>query len=377
MTTTWKVLIVDDNEFDLKTYQRYLADNCTIHTAQNYDEIIKLLSENDYDCIVLDYNLGEYDGLELVQIIRNNYHIDPPIILLTGQGNEEIAASAFSMGISDYIMKTRVNANSLYRAIRNAIIQFELEKEIQNKNIMLKQMNTDLQSANQNIQQMHHVLSHELKTPLTALIEFVKLLLSGDFGAISETQLEILKMCDDSCTLMHQYINDLTDLSMVESSKLVLNKQETDIALLVSETLQLVKKAANNRHIELVAEVTNQLQPIKLDRNRILQSLINLINNAIKFSPENSRIIVGAQLVGKECHLSVTDSGLGIPKDQIDKIFDPYYQVTTDGTRKSGAQGLGLGLRICYGILEAHGGKITVTSEINRGSTFKMQIPIT
>ncbi|MCW5588613.1 MAG: hybrid sensor histidine kinase/response regulator [Legionellales bacterium] len=372
-----KILIVDDNEVDRLIYKEHIHNfphqkNYEITTADTAEMALNLLATAQFDCVLIDYHLPDYTGLEFIDMIKQNFNAYPPIIMLTGQGNEDVASQALKLGVSDYIIKSRLTQEALHRAITNSVIKRYLEDQLREKNASLSLANTSLQKMNDDLHKLHHVLSHELKTPLTALYEFINILLDGIMGELSKEQKEILKNVLECCDQLKMYINDLTDLMLLESDKMILEKADFLIEELINHSIKLTHTNAESRHIQMSTEFNKSIHTIHADEKRILQVIINILNNAIKFSPENSTIhIKVSSTTDNYVTIAISDAGCGIPKEHLSKIFNAYYQVENEAKRK----GLGLGLNICKLIIDKHQGRLEVESEINQGTTFKIILP--
>jgi len=226
--------------------------------------------------------------------------------------------------------------------------------------------------ASQRKSEFVSVVSHDLRTPLTSIKAALSLLLSGRVCEIERDGVELATIAHDGCNFLLNLINDLLNLESIESGSVTLEKSEVPVSNLIDEAFQYVRSAAVLDDITLVAEVESIT--VLADKDRLLQVLMNLISNAIKFSPAHSRIIVSAQSNNGVTTFKVADQGRGIPLEFRQSIFQKFKQVeATDRQKKGGA---GLGLAICKALVEAHGGAIGVESELHKGSTFWFSIPL-
>jgi PAS domain S-box-containing protein len=250
------------------------------------------------------------------------------------------------------------------------------EEKVRRIQAELEQTNKDLLRRSQEIQNFYHTLSHELKTPLTSAREFVSLVMDGIAGPLNQTQSEYLGIAKQSCDQLRVCINDLLDTTRLETGKLALDLKSASLDSLVQRVVTALRRVAAEKEISLMAEIQRHLPRVALDENRITQVIINLLNNAIKYTPNGGRITirVGEALDQPELiQISISDTGRGIPKEELDHIFDRLYQVKTgDATTE---QGIGLGLYLCRELVQLHGGNIWVESEPGKGSTFSFVIP--
>ena len=228
--------------------------------------------------------------------------------------------------------------------------------------------------AERSLADFNAMVAHDLRSPLANVTSIVESVHDGLFGPVPELQKKWLAKVRLSCKGLIEHISDFLDLAKIDAGKLQLTKGRVDIGALLHDRLQEYGFAAENKRIVLSAEIDLRLNLVYLDRQRIDQVLINLLGNACKFTEAGGEIQVGACLRdGAEVVVWVKDSGVGIAQEDIDDIFEIYRQAQSNhGTSRSGT---GLGLAICKKIVEAHGGRIWVESELGKGSTFYFALP--
>jgi signal transduction histidine kinase len=216
-------------------------------------------------------------------------------------------------------------------------------------------------------------MSHELRTPLNAIIGFSEVLAERMFGEINDKQAEYLSDILESGQHLLSLINDILDLSKIEAGRMEL--EPTDFALpgAIENALTLVKERAHRRGIALVRTVDERLGMIHADERKVKQVLLNLLSNALKFTPEGGQIDVRARVHDGETEISVTDTGVGIAPDDQEAVFEEFRQV---GTASKKVEGTGLGLAISRKFIELHGGRIWVESQLGKGSTFAFTLPL-
>ena len=218
-------------------------------------------------------------------------------------------------------------------------------------------------------------MSHELRTPLNAIIGFSEVLQEHMFGEMNEKQEEYINDIHGSGKHLLSLINDILDLSKVEAGRMELDLEIFNVAAAVDNALTLIKERAGRHNIELQAAVAPEVADIKGDERKFKQILLNLLSNAVKFTPEGGHITVAARPHDSMVEISVTDTGIGIAPADCEAVFEEFRQVGTDYTKK--AEGTGLGLALTRKFVELHGGKIWVTSEVGKGSTFTFTLPVT
>jgi two-component system sensor histidine kinase GlrK len=212
--------------------------------------------------------------------------------------------------------------------------------------------------------------SHELRTPMTSLKEAVALMMDKVAGDLTEKQRELMGIIDEDCDRLLKLINDLLDLSKLESGLLPLNIQDSRIEDVVEKTLSAIRPIAESRGVYIGADLGNNIPAIPMDGFRIQQVLTNLLSNAIKFTDNGGRISIILNKEGNDIVVKVSDTGEGIPHDALGSIFDKFHQL---GDKKAGT---GLGLPIAKHIIESHGGRIWAESELGRGSIFSFTLPL-
>lgn len=223
---------------------------------------------------------------------------------------------------------------------------------------------------------LSHV-SHELRSPLTAIHQFVTILLDGLAGDLNPEQREYMEIAIKNVNQLQTMISDMLEITRAETGKLIVEPQCISIAKVVTETFNTLQKSAAARGIVLSTDITSDIPLIYADPSRVQQILINLLDNGLKFTPENGIITVRAQIYDQDPNIlcvSVADTGCGISAEDTERIFDRLYQKesTISGSRK----GLGLGLYICKELASRHGGRIWVESQLGHGSTFFFTLPI-
>jgi len=216
-------------------------------------------------------------------------------------------------------------------------------------------------------------VSHELRTPLTSMLGSVKLLKHGVIGTPSSDQTGLLDIIDRNSSHLHALINGLLDLSRLDTADDHVKFESVNFSTLLRETLDGIAQLLTEKEIQLNLAIDFD-GTVSLDATKIQQVFINLVGNAIKFTPQGGQIRVEAYEWEDRLQVRVLDTGCGIPSDQLYKVFDSFYQVDGDDTRKHG--GAGLGLAISKKIIEMHGGRIKVTSRVGKGSTFDFFIPL-
>jgi len=256
----------------------------------------------------------------------------------------------------------------------------DLQKAYDELDQRVRERTAELTSANERLQELDRLksqflatMSHELRTPLNSIIGFTGILLQGFAGPINEEQKKQLEMAYNSAKHLLSLINDLLDLSRIEAGKLDFEHEPFDFSEVVTEVIENLKPAAEQKGLNLVADLHDSSIPMKGDRKRCFQILLNLVNNGVKFT-EKGEVRITSGIEGKALRVSVSDTGIGIRPENIRLLFEAFRQV--DGSAKRVYEGTGLGLYLCRTLLTLMGGGITVQSEFGKGSVFTFTMPI-
>ncbi|MBW2701716.1 MAG: PocR ligand-binding domain-containing protein [Deltaproteobacteria bacterium] len=264
--------------------------------------------------------------------------------------------------------------------------------ELQNKNSKLRESFDRLKELDRLKSSFLATVSHELRTPLTSVIGYSEMLIEGLAGEMNEEQHEYVKTIMEKGENLLALISGILDFSKVESGNLRLNKKPTYLTEIFKDALSTVIPLVHKQGLSLEQQLPDQLPQLNLDGDKIRQSLVNLLSNAVKFNREGGkvglmvdnceRVLSSADdlpaalaPVGEAClRIRISDTGIGIPPEKLDRVFDSFYQVDGSSTREYG--GTGLGLAISRSFIEAHGGTLEVESEMGKGSVFTIILPL-
>jgi two-component system, OmpR family, sensor kinase len=237
----------------------------------------------------------------------------------------------------------------------------------------LAKKNAELERLNKQKNQFLGMASHDLRAPLSAILAYSELLEEEASSTLSEDHVHFLTTIKSSAAYMLGLVNELLDVSVIEAGKPRLDPKPVDLTLLVRHLLRLHTMVAEHRQVQLRLSVDPNLPQPVIDATKIEQVLHNLVVNALKFAPAGSTIDIGIAAGADQVVLSVRDEGHGIAASQLSRLFHPFE---TDGARRAGEKGAGLGLAIARRIIEAHHGTIWVESEVGRGATFYVALPL-
>ncbi|MCJ7570431.1 MAG: MEDS domain-containing protein [Candidatus Thermoplasmatota archaeon] len=216
--------------------------------------------------------------------------------------------------------------------------------------------------------------SHEIKTPLASIKGYTQMLIKEKFGTINEQQKEVLEILKRNTDHLDNLVNNYLSLVQLQAGTIKFIVEKIPITSLIKNTMDTMHPLADSKKIRMNVQMADGLPSLSIDVDRIKQVLINIIGNAIKFSPEGASININVKKKNEYILFEIQDFGLGIPKNEHEKIFDMFFQ--SESIRNKNIKGTGLGLPISKAIVEAHGGRIWVDSKINKGSKFSFTLPI-
>jgi signal transduction histidine kinase len=364
------VLLVEDNAGDA----RLLREMFRTEKPGSFElthflcmsEAMIHLGKGGIDVVLLDMGLPDAHGLDT---LRQAHAVAPgvPLIVLTGLDDEALATEAMKEGAQDYLIKGQIENRALPRALRHAIERHRMQTE------------TDLIRTQQlqfKDEFLSHV-SHELRSPLTAIYGFVTILLDRLAGDLNLDQSEYLEIILRNIKQLQSMINDLLEVTGMQTGKLQIEVQRTSVSDAVEYAVDTLLASASAKGVALSSDVERVLPSVCADPTRLRQILIILVDNAIKFTPASGVVKVQARKLEKDPNfltLEVSDSGCGISPDMTERIFERLVQVTDPAL--AGRKGLGLGLYICKELVTRLGGRIWATSVPGRGSIFCFTLPV-
>lgn len=254
-----------------------------------------------------------------------------------------------------------------------------LNSELANTQRELVKKTAELERTNEFKNQMLGMAAHDLRNPLTVILNFSEFLMEDyEEGELDEEQYELVKEIKNSSEYMLQIVEELLDISAIESGSISLEKEEVDLNELVEHAVTLNRPTADKKGIRLKVKPCEESCVVEIDPHKFQQVLNNLISNAIKYSHPDTTTTVGIRREPPESAerpltLYVSDEGQGIPGEDRDKLFRPFAKIGVEAT--GGERSIGLGLAISKRIVEAHGGTIDVKTEVGKGSTFSVNLP--
>lgn len=357
--TKRKIVIVDDEKIITDTLKMLLSLEFSdeIHTFNSPVEALEFIQHNGADVVLSDFLMPQMNGIEFLTQVKK---IVPYtcMIMLTGYADKENAIKAINeIGIHRYIEKPWSNTD-LIIAVRNGFERTELINKL-----------TLEQEMNKLRDDFIATLTHDLRTPLLAAIQTLKFFLDGTLGSLNEKQEKFLDTMLHSNKDMLGLVNALLEVYKYESGQLVLCKDKFLLNDLISSTVEELMPLAKNKKISI--EYKNEKTEVYADKQELRRVISNLLGNAINHTGEGGGITIESKKIDENIFVSVKDTGVGIPQEDIPNMFLRFSQ----GTKNKRSTGTGLGLYLSRQIIEAHNGKISLKSELNKGSTFTFELP--
>lgn len=402
-----RILIVDDEESVAITMQAILEmDGHEVATARSIAGAAALLAKSEYDLVLSDLRLDDGDGIQIVAEARRRWP-ETVCIILTGYASLDSAVKALREGAYDYLVKPcdveelrltvsrGLERRGLGRQLRERVRELEaanstigtlnsdLQRRVDEATAELRAQYERLQELDRLKTQFMSVASHELKTPVTAMSGFLQVALRRikkrrdaghptpeEWAAEQATISEQLVIVQRQTTKLARLIDELLDVSRIQSGRVEFHIGEMDLRQLVDEVVERMQTTTTS-HV-IAVEGSGPVE-IVADRDHLEQVLNNLIANAVKYSPDGGQITVRVREDGDEAALAVTDSGIGIPPEELEAVFGLFYRSPDRRARDVG--GMGLGLYISKEIVDRHGGRIWAESAPGQGTTFEVRLP--
>jgi signal transduction histidine kinase len=373
-----KILVVDDEPVVRHVCQLSLAsDEYEIFVAENGMRAMeKLRSEAEITIVLTDLKMPGMTGMELLQAIKRDFvHVE--VIMMTGFATIENAVEAMKLGAYDFLLKP-LKAEQIRLVVDKCREKITLNRE----NRALKIANEKLRELQVVKDKFIAITSHELRTPVSHLRGYLSILNEDYFHTLSaEEKSECMRVINTAVLDLEQIVTDMSDLLALEQDALVLKRESTDLNDLLAQIAHEFKRAVQERRQSLGWHPCPQMHSAYVDRLKIKVMVSELMQNAIKFTPDGGRIDLSLHQEGEFGVISVRDTGVGIAPEDLGRIFEKFYEVQSSdhhSSSKTGFMGggLGLGLSLARAIAEAHDGGIKVSSTPQQGSLFQVYLPL-
>lgn len=278
------------------------------------------------------------------------------------------------------LIATQINLLDVYK--KTAVEQskhleslyLNLEKKVEERTKELRQANIALEKANRLKSEFLATMSHELRTPLNAIIGFAEVLRDEVIGPLNGDQKGCLDDIHSSGQHLLSMINNILDFTKIEAGKFELKYEEFSLETVIAEVLHAISEFSDKKGISIHTHIHANIPHLVADKIKFKQIMFNLLSNAVKFTAKNGAITINVKLVEQYVQIGVSDTGIGIKSEDIDKLFKPFFQLDSSYSRRY--EGTGLGLVLTKHLVELHGGKIWVESDYGKGSTFTFTLPV-
>src|ERR1700733_4902562 len=364
-----EVLLIEDNPGDADLVRLRLVESdsgVNKSCCARLGDGLAAIAKAPPSVVLLDLNLPDSHGADTFRRVLEKAP-GVPVVILSGQDDEALAIKALHQGVQDYLVKGDITSAHLERVMRYAIERQALLRSLE----MSRHQQIEFKN-----QFLSHV-SHELRTPLTCIHQFVTILLDGLAGEINADQRYHLGTVLNSVHQLRAMIRDLLEATRAESGKIRIEPRCITVSDLIQQAISMMAATAKEKQVGLEVGLDSRIPFVYADPDRVLQVLINLIDNGIKFTPHGGAVLIRACMVEADpgmVYVSVADTGQGIGSEAKALIFERLYQ--DPNSIDNNRAGLGLGLFIAKEVVELHGGRIWVASEVGNGSTFSFTLPL-
>ncbi len=364
-----KILLVDDRPENLYSLESMLAeDDRIILKANSGEEALKIAFSEDLSLIMLDVQMPDMDGFEVAHMLKSTKRTKKtPIIFVTAISKEKkYMLQGLSEGAIDYLFKP-LDIDITKAKVDTLLKFYTQQKELEQKNIELAKLNDEKNY-------FLGVASHDLRNPLGNILTLASFIEQESNNNLSPEHKNYLEVIINSGRHMLDLLNNLLDVSKIESGSMELQLQQGLITDIIQQSISENKLAADKKEISLEYSIADKLPKSSFDAMQIQQVLSNLISNAIKYSHKGTHVEINADLQHDSIVVTVKDQGQGIPIAEQANLFLPFSKTSVKST--NGEKSTGLGLTIAKKVIEAHGGSIWMTSTVGQGSSFCFSLPL-
>ena len=352
------ILVVDDERVVLNSCRAILSEHgYEIETAQSGEEGLRLLEDRSFDVALIDLKMPGMPGTEFLGKIKE---ISPETIniIITGFATVETAVEAMKKGAFDYVCKP--------------FTPEELEIVVE-KGLETRMLRHAADEAEKEKERFVLTIYHQLKSPVGIIQGYLKNLLEGE-PADEPERIAVLHRCLKRADALRQLLEDLLSLSRLQAGKLEQNMEVVGVGDVLKEVVECWRVRAQDKEIKLRLDLEGDLPPVRGDKEQLAHLFDNLIDNAIRYNRENGTVEIRAMRNQEDVRVQVSDTGIGVAEQDVPKIFDEFYRCQREETRM--IPGTGLGLSIVKRIVDTHGGRVEVDSEVGKGTTFTVRLPV-
>lgn len=379
-----RLMLIEDNPGDAELVRialRGTGGQFDLHWEQRLSDAMQWLSTQSVDLGLVDLSLPDSCGLEVISRIRAE-HPDLPLIVLTSLANDQLAIDALDRGAQDYLVKGHATPDTLTRTIRYAIQRQQHVSEVRRLLIELQEHQTLLEAKNKRLEKLYRMahrfvdnVSHEFRTPLTVIKEFVSLIREGVVGPVNSEQQRFLTTVEDRADDLNNMVDDMLDVSKMEAGLLCVRRENCQVSEIIDRVRPAMERKASVRGVTLQFDLAADLPVVFCDPEKAGRVVTNLVVNAIKFCGEPGLVTVRAHqsTAGHQVVISVLDNGAGIDRKLLQVIFRRFKQGQPNS--RGSTKGFGLGLSIAKELVDVNLGAIKVRTRVGRGTKFAFTLP--
>jgi two-component system sensor histidine kinase/response regulator len=358
----FNILVIDDEEAMRDSCLQVLAkEEYQVETAEDGKTGLQKVEKLKPDLILVDLKMPGVCGMEVLEKVRD---VDPNIIaiVITGFATIDSAVESMKQGAYDFLPKP-FTPDELRIIVRRGLEKRKLAIEAAALREEKKKMEENFIT----------MISHELRTPLVDIQQYFEVILSGIAGGVTVKQRKMLERVKEKINILLDLINDWLKMTRIKAGEVVKKFKPLNISSVLKDVFDYMRPQAKERKINLEIDISTKLKKIKGDKESLKIMFANLISNGIKFNREGGSVFIRANEQDSQITVEVSDTGVGINKENIPFIFDEFFRVKSNETRN--IDGTGLGLSIVKKIAEMHSGSIKVKSRLGKGSTFYINLP--
>ena len=361
------ILVIDDEEsMHDSCMQIFEREGYTIISTYTGDDGMSALRERKPDIVLLDIKLPSQSG---INILRHIAEIDPTIVtvVITGYATIETAVDVMKFGASDFLPKPFTPDE----------LRLIVNRAIDKRDLLVKTRNLE-DEKNRIKENFVSIITHEMRSPLVAVEQYIQVLLNDIAGELLDKQRDILTKCNRRIGWLLCLVNEWLSMARIKDTLYLKESESVVIQDVLSEAFELVRIQAEEKNISPVSDIPDSIVQFTGNHEALIHLFMNLYSNAIKYNREGGKIVTEAVDIGDSIQVTIWDTGIGIPEEDLPFIFDEFYRVrrkSMEITRSSQVTGTGLGLAIVKKIIDAHGGYIKFESQEDVGTTVTIYLP--
>jgi two-component system sensor histidine kinase/response regulator len=374
VTNPTRILLIDDDAVDRAAVRRALRKSGLKHTlteASGGEEGQRLAAEMAFDCVLLDYRLPGIDTFALLKTLLAAEGDARAVLMLTGEADPELATRLMRAGALDYLDKAEVTPSGLARAIRYAEARRAFQAELAAARREAEAKSLELDTLNRQKSLLFSIIAHDLRNPFQALLGLSEVLGKAVAARDPASIERRAKGIHEAATQAYALLESLFSWASLQMDTMAVTLTDVDLDAVTSEVVRGAAEAASDKGLKI--EVSCGGIIVRAQRDMLTTVLRNLVGNAVKFTLPGGTISVTGRQDWDDVEISVTDTGVGMPPGKVDDLFRLDRRTTTNGT--AGERGSGLGLLLCRDLVERQGAVLTVTSAVDRGTTFRFRLP--